>query len=236
MAGGFVQGLSGFAFGLTVMAIWAWSVEPVLAGPLVAFGTLFGQILSIGTVRRGLDAGLIWPFVAGGVLGVPLGVALLPHLDQLAFKLGVGVLLLLWCPAMLLARDIPRITGGGRVADGLVGWIGGIMCGIAGLNGPAPTLWTTLRGWGRDRQRAVFQTFSLVTQALTITAYLATGIIRAGTAWLFAVIVPAMLIPTLVGARLYRNFTDTGFRRIVLGLLALSGAILVATSVPAFFR
>jgi len=134
-----------------------------------------------------------------------------------------------------VARDIPRITGGGRLADALVGWIGGIMCGIAGLNGPAPTLWTTLRGWGRDRQRAVFQTFSLVTQALTIAAYLATGIIQTGTAWLFAVIVPAMLIPTLVGARLYRSFTDAGFRRIVLGLLALSGAILVATSVPAFF-
>ena len=235
MAGGFVQGLSGFAFGLTAMAIWAWSIEPVLAGPLVAFGTLFGQLLSIGTVRRGMEAGLIWPLVAGGILGVPLGVALLPHIDQLAFKLGVGVLLLVWRPAMLVARDIPRITGGGRLADAVVGWIGGIMCGIAGLNGPAPTLWTTLRGWGRDRQRAVFQTFSLVTQALTIAAYLATGIIQTGTAWLFAVIVPAMLIPTLVGARLYRSFTDAGFRRIVLGLLALSGAILVATSVPAFF-
>ena len=235
MAGGFVQGLSGFAFGLTAMAIWAWSIEPVLAGPLVAFGTLFGQLLSIGTVRRGMEAGLIWPLVAGGILGVPLGVALLPHIDQLAFKLGVGVLLLVWRLAMLVARDIPRITVGGRLADALVGWIGGIMCGIAGLNGPAPTLWTTLRGWDRDRQRAVFQTFSLVTQALTIAAYLATGIIQTGTAWLFAVIVPAMLIPTLVGARLYRSFTDAGFRRIVLGLLALSGAILVATSVPAFF-
>jgi hypothetical protein len=44
------------------MAIWAWSIEPILAGPLVAFGTLFGQLLSIGTVRRGLDARLIWPF------------------------------------------------------------------------------------------------------------------------------------------------------------------------------
>src|SRR6516164_3407180 len=235
VAGGFVQGLSGFACGLTAMAIWAWSIEPMLAGPLVAFGTLFGQLLSIRTVRSGLDARLIWPFVAGGILGVPLGVALLPHLDLLAFKLGVGLLLLVWCPAMLVARKIPRITGGGRLADGFVGWIGGIMCGIAGLNGPAPTLWTTLRGWERDRQRAVFQTFSLVTQTLTIAAYLATGIIEASTAWLFAVMVPAMLIPTLVGARLYRSFTDAGFRRIVLGLLALSGAILVATSVPAFF-
>jgi uncharacterized membrane protein YfcA len=164
---------------------------------------------------------------------VPLGVALLPHLDPLMFKLGVGVLLLLWCPAMLVSGKIPRITGGGRLADGLVGWIGGIMCGIAGLNGPAPTLWTTLRGWERDRQRAVFQTFSLVTQALTITAYLPTGIIRAGSVWLFAVVVPAMLVPALIGARLYRSFSDTGFRRVVLGLLGLSGAILVATSVPA---
>ena len=181
MAGGFVQGLSGFAFGLTAMAIWAWSIEPILAGPLVAFGTLFGQLLSISTVRHGLDARLIWPFVAGGILGVPLGVALLPHLDLLAFKLGVGVLLLVWCPAMLVARKIPRITGGGRLADGFVGWIGGIMCGIAGLNGPAPTLWTTLRGWERDRQRAVFQTFSLVTQTLTLAAYLTAGIIEAGT-------------------------------------------------------
>ena len=88
MAGGFVQGFSGFAFGLTAMAIWAWSIEPILAGPLVAFGTLFGQLLSISTVRHRLDARLIWPFVAGGILGVPLGVALLPHLDLLAFKLG----------------------------------------------------------------------------------------------------------------------------------------------------
>ena len=44
-----------------------------------------------------------------------------------------------------------------------------------------------------------------------------------------------MLIPTLLGARLYRRFTDTGFRRIVLGLLSASEAILVATSVSALF-
>ncbi|HEY5301522.1 MAG TPA: sulfite exporter TauE/SafE family protein [Acetobacteraceae bacterium] len=229
---GFIQGLSGFAFGLTSMAIWAWSIEPVLLGPLVVFGTLVGQILSIGSVRRGLDAGLIWPFLIGGALGVPLGVALLRYVDPLAFKLGVGILLLVWCPTMLVARDLPRITRGGRLADGAVGWLGGVMCGLGGLNGPAPTLWTTLRGWDRDRQRAVFQVFSLATQALTLATYLATGTIPAGAARLFAVVVPAMLLPTLLGARLYRRFSDTAFRRVVLGLLTLSGMILVATTLP----
>ena len=32
---GFVQGVSGFAFGLVAVSVWAWSIEPQLAGPLV---------------------------------------------------------------------------------------------------------------------------------------------------------------------------------------------------------
>src|SRR5687768_167494 len=31
---GFVQGLSGFGFGLTAMALWAWTLEPRLAAAL----------------------------------------------------------------------------------------------------------------------------------------------------------------------------------------------------------
>ena len=43
---GFVQGLSGFAFGLVAMGIWAWSLDPLLAGPLVVFGSLIGKLLA----------------------------------------------------------------------------------------------------------------------------------------------------------------------------------------------
>ena len=92
-AGGFVQGLTGFAFGMVAMAVWAWFLDPVLAGPLVVFGSLFGQILAVGPMRRGFDARRVLPLVAGGVAGVPIGVALLRHVDPLAFKLAVGVLL-----------------------------------------------------------------------------------------------------------------------------------------------
>jgi hypothetical protein len=231
-AGGFVQGLSGFAFGLVAMAVWAWALDPVLAGPLVVFGSLVGQLLSAGSIRRGFDPRRVLPFVAGGVLGVPLGVALLRHIDPLAFKLAVGVLLVVWCPAMLLARDLPRVAGGGRFADAGAGMLGGVMGGLGGLTGPAPTLWATLRGWDRDAQRAVFQVFNLAMHGLTMAAYLATGTVSAEVARLFLVVAPAMLVPTLIGARLYRRFSDAAFRKAVLGLLAASGAILVATTFP----
>ena len=231
-AGGFVQGLSGFAFGLVAMAVWAWLLDPVLAGPLVVFGSLAGQLLSLGSIRRGFDPRRALPFVAAGVLGVPLGVALLRQVDPLVFKLAVGLLLVVWCPAMLLARDLPRVTAGGRWADAGAGLMGGVMGGLGGLTGPVPTLWTTLRGWDRDTQRAVFQVFNLAMHGLTMAAYLATGTVSAEAARLFLVVAPAMLVPTLIGARLYRRFSDTAFRKVVLGLLAASGAVLVATTLP----
>ena len=52
-------------------------------------------------------------------------------------------------------------------------------------------------------------------------------------AWhMFVLIVPAMLIPTLIGARLYRRFSELAFRRLVLLLLSLSGFVLLGVSVP----
>ena len=106
------------------------------------------------------------------------------------------------------------------------------MGGLGGLTGPAPILWATLRGWDRDAQRAVFQVFNLAMHGLTMAAYLVRGTISGEAARLFLVVGPAMLVPTLIGARLYRRFSDAAFRSLVLGLLAASGAVLVATTLP----
>jgi uncharacterized protein len=229
-AGGFLSGLAGFAFGLASLGIWVWSIGPTSAGPMVVFGSLLGQMLSLGTVRRSLDLSRSLPFIAGGLLGVPVGVLLLHHIDPRSFKLTVGLVLLVWCPAMLAAGTLPRVTVGGRWADAAVGWIGGVMGGLGGLTGPAPVLWCALRGWDRDAQRAVFQTFNIVMQAVTMAAYLATGTIDGATARLLAVVAPAMVVPTLIGARLYRRFSEAAFRRLILILLTASGAVLVVST------
>jgi len=231
-AAGFIQGLSGFAFGLTAMAFWAWVVAPQLAAPMVVFGSLLGQVLAVGSLRRGFDLRRALPFILGGVLGVPAGAALLPHIDQTVFKAVVGALLAVWCPTMLCIRALPRIHHGGALADGAVGAIGGIMGGLGGLTGPAPTLWCALRGWDKDAQRAIFQRFNLVMHALTLSVYATSGLITAEARGMFVVIAPAMVIPALIGARLYAGFSDATFRRLILILLLISGLVLLASSVP----
>ena len=227
---GFVQGLSGFAFGLVAMSLWAWVVSPQLAGPMVVFGSLIGQLLSIHSVRADIDLHRVLPFILGGVVGVPLGAAALPHLDATLYKAGVGMLLAVYCPAVMLTRELPRIRGGGRIADGVAGLVGGIMGGIGGLTGPAPTLWCTLRHWSRDAQRAVIQSFNLAMHTLTLTVYIVDGAVTAETGRMFAIVAPAMVVPCLIGARLYTRVSEMQFRRMVLGLLFLSGLGLLASS------
>src|SRR5690606_18932371 len=147
---GFVQGLSGFAFSMVAMSIWAWALEPRLAATLAVFRALTRHVLAAVTVRRGFDLRRLLPFLARGLAGIPLGVALLPRLDMHSFQALLGALLALWCPAMLLSSRLPRVTAGGRLADGAAGLAGGVMGGIGGFSGALPTLWCTLRGYDKD--------------------------------------------------------------------------------------
>jgi uncharacterized membrane protein YfcA len=235
-AGGFVQGLSGFAFGLVASAVWAWAVSPQLAGPMVVFGSLLGQILSIAAVRRAFDLGRILPFVIAGLLGIPIGVVLLKNLDQTVFRLVVGSILLVYCAAMLFFRDLGPIKGGGRLADAAAGFLGGVMGGVAGLSGPVPTLWCALRGWKKDVQRAIYQSFNLVMHAATLAVYAGSGLITGRAAWTIALVAPAMVIPSLIGTRLYQRVSEVMFRRIVLVLVGMSGAGLIAAAVQQLGR
>jgi len=232
VAAGFVQGLSGFGFGLVAMSFWAWTIDPRLAAAMTVFGGLTGQLLAAFTVRRGFSWSNLLPFVAGGLVGIPVGVQLLPHLDPVIFKACIGGLLAVWCPLMLFATRLPRITAGGKVADGVVGAMGGVMGGIGGFTGVIPTLWCTLRGFDRDVQRSVIQNFNLSMLVVTMAGYLYTGVVTRDMLPLFAIILPAMLVPTLLGARLYVGISDVTFRRVVLGLLTLSGVALLVSSVP----
>ena len=229
---GFVQGLSGFAYGLVSMSFWVWTLEPRLAAALAVFGSLTGQVIAAVSVRRGFDIKVLLPFVLGGLLGIPLGVALLPRMDMDWFRLVLGCLLVLWCPAMLMARQLPRVTVGGRLADGLVGLSGGVMGGLGGFTGVLPTLWCTLRGYEKDAQRAVVQNFNFSMLLVTMGSYLAAGVVTQAMLPMFGLVALAMLVPTLLGTRLYIGVSGAAFRKIVLGLLTVSGVAMLVSAVP----
>lgn len=229
---GFVQGLSGFGFGLVAMSFWAWVLDPRLAAVLAVSGALTGQLLAAVTVRRGFEWKLVWPFVAGGLAGLPLGLLLLPYLDVLRFRAGVGALLAVWCPLMLFSANLPRLRIGGRWADAAAGACGGFMGPLGGFTGVVPTLWCTLRGLERDAQRAVIQNFNLAMLATTMAAYLASGTVTRPMLPLMAAVAPALVLPALAGMKLYAGISPLAFRKLVLSLLTASGVAMLVSVMP----
>ena len=230
---GFAQGLTGFAFSVVALSIWAWALPPQTAAPLAVFGALAGQIASLASVRGGFEWTRIIPLIVGGWLGVPLGVFLLHHADPQNFRLAVGLLLTLYSLFALFLRHPAVIQRGGRGLDAFFGLIGGVLGGLGGMSGFVPAIWTQLRGWKRDFRRATMQAYNIAMHAATIAVYVASGTLAHTDLRQFLIVAPAMLIPSWLGARLFTRLTDRGFTRTVLVALLASGLALVYGSLRA---
>lgn len=229
---GFVQGISGFAFAMVAMSVWAWGLDPKLAAVMAVFGGLTGQIFTAITARRSFELRTLAPYLVGAAAGVPLGVLILPHLNPLHFKLVLGSILLVFCPIMFFAARLPSIQWGGRVADAFVGALGGVMGGIGGFTGLAPAIWGTLRGYGKDQYRALLQNFNLAVLASTFVVLVASGQVSFSMLPQFAIVAPALMIPSILGSKIYTGLSVEAFRKVVLGLLTLSGLTMVVASIP----
>jgi uncharacterized membrane protein YfcA len=227
LAGGFVSGLAGFGTALMALGIWLYALPPSVAVSLVLICSVVAQTSTLPSFWRSIDFKLVWPFVIGGLAGVPLGTMLVAHADPRIFKLGVGVLLLLFPTALYFSRTPISLSFGGRMADAAIGFAGGILGGLAGLSGVLPTLWASVRGWGKDERRGVFQTFNWAVLSAALCLQVGTGFITREVVWLALLALPATLFGAWLGARTYRMLSDRNFHDVVLGLLFLSGVALV---------
>jgi uncharacterized membrane protein YfcA len=168
--------------------------------------------------------------VIGGLAGVPLGTLLIARADPNVFKLTVGVFLLVFPVALYVSKPM-AVRFGGQFADAAIGFAGGILGALAGLSGPLPILWATIRGWGKDERRGIFQIYNWAVLVAALLLQTFSGLIGTEVIGLALITLPGTIIGAWLGARLYHALDDRNFRDVVLGLLLLSGLSLVWTTV-----
>ena len=229
LTGGFVAGLAGFGTGITALGIWLYVVQPAHAASLVVLCSVVSQVQTIPTIWHAIDRRRVLPFIVPGLVGVPLGTQMLAHVSPSAFRLAIGVLLIVFSTVMLCGRRL-HLRWGGRVADGFVGFFGGILGGLAGLSGPLPTMWATLRKWGKDERRSVFQAFNLTVLVAALVMHAASGLLTLDVWKLFLAALPGTIVGAWLGARTYLRLSDKRFHEVVLCLLAFSGVALIWSS------
>src|SRR5256885_17114343 len=111
-------------------------------------------------------------------------------------------------PARLFLTPKPMALGfGGRAADAIVGFAGGILGGLAGLSGPLPILWANMRGWGKHERRGIFQTFNWTILTASLCLQAGSGLIGIEVLKLALLAFPATLLGAWIGARTYHGLS-----------------------------
>ena len=226
LVGGIAAGGTGFAFGLAASSIWLHYIDPLQSGILVAGCGLLLHLTTIWQQRQHVEPARIWPFVVGGLFGVPIGVHFLAYTDAASLKIALAVFLIVFGTYAFLAPKLATVTGGGRPADVSIGFLGGVLGGLGGYSGVLPTIWTQLRGWPKETARAVYQPYVIVMQAVTLAGILWVAFDRADLN-LLIVVLPPLFLGTWFGWKLYGKLDDRRFRQALAVLLIASGVTLI---------
>lgn len=232
LVAGFVNGFAGFGTALVASGFWFLVLPPQIVPPLIIVSALAGQIVGLwklsGTMRWGASSYLI----SGGLIGVPIGAALLMVLEPQAVKVAIGCFLIAYCALQFKGLpDIIKRPHQDGMADRLVGFVGGIFGGFTGLSGPFPLIWLQLNKLSPTAQRERYQPFNLLVLGFATVAMGLIGKLDMALLTFALVAVPCSLIGAAIGVRVFVAMSEQLFQRAVLALLFLSGCAILAQTI-----
>lgn len=226
-SGAFVSGLAGFAFSAVAGGILLHVLQPIEAVPLMMSCSIGVQATSLWAMRRNIRWRQSLPLVVSGLLGVPLALWLLQTTDSHLFREGFGLLVAGYAAYMLLRPALSRAQDARPAVGALIGFGGGVIGGLTAMPGALPTIWCDMRGMPKDEQRALVQPFIAAMQVFALGMMLLRRDLTSKVAIDLALSLPALLAGTALGLFAFRRVNDAVFRRVILGVLLVSGLLLV---------
>lgn len=230
-ASALMSGLSGFGFS-AIGALCLWLLPPKLGVPLLMSLSAANQLLSLGQLKADLQPVREWwpdgpaPYLAGGFIGVPAGLAILHSLPTSTLMAIFGGFLIIYAAYSMLKPESLNVSDKSSwLASSLVGLAGGVIGGFTAFPGAAVVVWSGLRRLPKRESRSIVQPYILGMQLISL-AMLAVKHPETfdRTYWaLLVTTVPIVLPCTLLGVNLYKSLSDVNFRRITFMLLGTSG-------------
>jgi uncharacterized protein len=221
-----VSSTVGLAFSAIAAAmIFHFVPDNVQAVQIMMVASIAIQAYSVASLYRTISWRACAPFLLGGIATMPIGLYLLLTIRPGAYIITIGIAVAAYGTYMLF-KPTPRVATGGRVADVLVGALGGITGPLVAFPGAFLTIWCGMRGWDKLRQRSIYQPYILVLQVLALGAM---SVVSER-----AIVSPQLLVYALpgiagawLGLQIFQKLTDAQFHRLVNVALVISGIALV---------
>ena len=224
---GVVQGATGFGSGIVLNAFCLHILEPSAAISLNIVSCLFVSALPIYKLRKTLDFSKLKPFVIFGVLGIPTGLFILTLTDPTIFKTTVGIILVIFSIWKFRSKNIFINFKSSPSLDKLIGFISGVLGGFAALGGILPTIWVNIQKLPKNTQRGTYEPFIFITSIAAVVSFYFAGFLNLDIFNYFLKALPALIIGSLIGVKIYSFINEDLFKKVILGLIFLAGLVLL---------
>jgi len=221
----FVMGLTGFGIALVAMAFLPWVMSPVTAIVVLTIYALVFSVVVAFQLRRDLTPRALIDLLIGTIVGTPIGVWGLAALPVSAINRLIGLVLVL--VVVLEFRGVMPSHLVGRWWGLATGFLAGVIGGAVGTPGPPVVVYATTQGWGPRTMKANTMAFFVANQGAILLGYWWAGLLTRETVEVAAAFALPALAGLGAGVALFGRLDPVVFRRVVFGMLLVSGLVLL---------
>jgi uncharacterized protein len=225
-----LQTSTGFGFSILATPFLLLLFEPMEA---IQINLLLSLIISgalIMKIRKDIDFGILRRFVAGSVVGLPIGIMIFLLVDINSLKLGISLIILVLTIMLILKFRINQ----NKKRDLLVGGLSGVFTTSIGMPGPPLLLYFSGTDTLKEKLRGTTLAFYLFIYFVSLLFQ----VIFAGTnktVWVSSLwAVPLVLVGLYVGQRLFKRINQHAFRIFTYIILLFTGGYLLLESLGLF--
>lgn len=225
LTAGFLQGLTGFGFGLIALPLLGFFIPLKTIIPLLIMLALCISFYLSYQLRQAIRYRSIVTLFIATLPGIPLGVFMLKQISAQHLSLGLGVLMITFTSYQLLATPKPRPLG--TWADVLAGVCSGVLAGSIGLGGPPVIVYSALQPWTKDQSKATLAFFFAITGVVVCVNHALSGLITQEVLHYFTISLPALAAGISLGVYGYKHMSDHGYRKLSFILVFLLGWMMI---------
>jgi uncharacterized protein len=230
LLGYIVLGLSGFGSALVIVPLLTWHWPLTLVVPLVLLIDVPASLLHTGLNLKHVAWGEIPRLIPAMVVGALLGVSLLTYASNdwplLLLGLYIAAIGLIRLKSVIQTAPPPHVHWV---------WPAGLSMGFVetmfGTAGPVVVAWLSRRLPDPAILRATLPMTIVIVALLALGAYTVGGEMRQPLLWMACLsLLPVALVGVVLGHIISKHVPAEQLRRVIFGLLVLSGAALVGRS------
>jgi uncharacterized membrane protein YfcA len=228
LAAAVISGITGFGFGLVSVPPLLMLYDPVAVLTITKVLTLSTSWIVIAHGWRQIQPRMIATVLPWSILGTFAGIQLLKVSTEETIKLIASAVVVAF--AIILIRGLPEREWNHRLLAPIAGFASGTMSTTTALSGPPIVLYFTLRKVEVMPFRVTIATYFVLLDLFGMPALIQQDFVTRDDLLVAVALVPIALLGRMAGIRLSHRFSRKQFYRFTLGILVITGALGIISS------